>query len=310
MSHKSAEPSAGAAVPDAPAWFTSAIERPVESRTVTVADCPIHYLLWPGDSPRAVRRGLLFVHGGAAHANWWRFIAPFFTADYRVCALDLSGMGDSGRRPDYSSDLHVAEMRAVLADAGMGARPIVVGHSFGGFMTMKLAAHHGGELGGAVIVDSPVQSPDDVPLPPPPEPKSNTPKVYADFDAALKRFRLMPEQPCENDFIVDFIGRHSLRRVSGGWSWKFDPLVMGARRFGEPVHEDLQALSCRAALIFGEASALVSRRTARYMSGLMGASAPVVEIPEARHHVMLDQPLAFVAALRMLLESWSRSAPA
>jgi hypothetical protein len=31
---------------------------------------------------------------------------------------------------------------------------------------------------------------------------------------------------------------------------------------------------------------------------------PVVKVPEARHHVMLDQPLSFVAALRMLLDSW------
>jgi hypothetical protein len=31
-----------------------------------------------------------------------------------------------------------------------------------------------------------------------------------------------------------------------------------------------------------------------------------VEVPEAQHHVMLDQPLAFVAALRTLLQSWVR----
>jgi pimeloyl-ACP methyl ester carboxylesterase len=79
---------------------------------------------------------------------------------------------------------------------------------------------------------------------------------------------------------------------------------MGSRRFGEPVREYLQAVGCRAALIFGEKSALVSRATASYMSSLMGPRAPVVEVPEARHHVMLDQPLAFIAALRMLLDSW------
>jgi hypothetical protein len=43
------------------------------------------------------------------------------------------------------------------------------------------------------------------------------------------------------------------------------------------------------------------------MSSLMGPRAPVVEVPEARHHVMLDQPLGFVAALRMLLDSWMRT---
>jgi hypothetical protein len=36
---------------------------------------------------------------------------------------------------------------------------------------------------------------------------------------------------------------------------------MGSRRFGEPVREYLQAVGCRAALIFGEKSALVSRET-------------------------------------------------
>jgi pimeloyl-ACP methyl ester carboxylesterase len=79
---------------------------------------------------------------------------------------------------------------------------------------------------------------------------------------------------------------------------------MGSRRFGEPVREYLRAVGCRAALIFGEKSAIVSRETASYMSSLMGPRAPVVEVPEARHHVMLDQPLGFVAALRMLLDSW------
>jgi pimeloyl-ACP methyl ester carboxylesterase len=100
---------------------------------------------------------------------------------------------------------------------------------------------------------------------------------------------------------------HSLRRAEHGWVWKFDSEAMGSRRFGEPVREYLQAVGCRAALIFGEKSALVSRETASYMSSLMGPRAPVVEVPEARHHVMLDQPLAFVAALRMLLDSWMRN---
>jgi hypothetical protein len=45
------------------------------------------------------------------------------------------------------------------------------------------------------------------------------------------------------------------------------------------------------------------------MSSLMGPRAPVAEVPEARHHVMLelDQPLGFIAALRMLLNSWMRN---
>src|SRR5260221_12337267 len=117
----------------------------------------------------------------------------------------------------------------------------------------------------------------------------------------------MPPQSCENDFIVEFIARHSLMPVAGGWTWKFDGAAMGSRRFGEAFRGYLQTVRCPAALIFGEKSALVSRGTAAYMSSLMGPRAPIVGVPEAEHHGLLQQPLAFVAALRMLLESWIRA---
>jgi pimeloyl-ACP methyl ester carboxylesterase len=45
------------------------------------------------------------------------------------------------------------------------------------------------------------------------------------------------------------------------------------------------------------------------MFNLLGRAAPVVEIPQAQHHVMLDQPLALVAALRALLADWEHSTP-
>src|SRR5689334_7611632 len=124
----------------APDWFRWAISHPGQSRLVTVAGCPIHYLLWPRQSGEPGGRGLLFVHGGGAHSYWWSYIAPYFIRDFRVAAIDLSGMGDSGWRSEYSSDLRAQEIQAVIADARLGDRPFVVGHSFGGFMTMKVAS--------------------------------------------------------------------------------------------------------------------------------------------------------------------------
>lgn len=290
--------------PSAPAWFRWALAQPVTSNIVDVDGCPIHYLLWPQDNEREHGRGLLFVHGGGAHANWWRFIAPFFTRDFRIAALDLSGMGDSGRRDEYTAIQRADEMKAVIAAAELGSKPFVIGHSFGGFITMRFGAAYGDEIGGAIIVDSPIRRPQERENFKPPTMKQK--HVYESFETAIGRFRLLPAQACANDFIVDFIARHSVKRTDGGWTWKFDLGVLSRRRFGEPFHEHLQKVRCRAALIFGQSSALVSRETAAYMSELMGAEAPIVEIPEAQHHVMLDQPLAFVAALRALLDGWVR----
>jgi pimeloyl-ACP methyl ester carboxylesterase len=291
----------------APDWFHWALDRPQESRFVEVEGCPVHYLLWRGESPAADSRGLLLVHGGGAHARWWAFIAPFFTRYFRVAAIDLSGMGDSGQRSGYDAEMRAKEMRAVIGHGDLGALPFVVGHSFGGFMTMKFGAVHGDEIGGAVIVDSPIRSPEEEAKHPRSRFRMGSGRVYDEFEDALARFKLMPEQSCDNDFLVEYIGRHSLKSSGEGWTWKFHPGAMGARRFGEPFHEYLQAVRCRAALIFGQQSALVSRDTAAYMSSLMGPGAPIVEIPQAQHHVMLDQPLAFVAALRTLLDTWSRA---
>ena len=232
----------------APDWFRWAISRPCQSQFATVAGCQIHYLVWARESPRPGERGLLFVHGGGAHSHWWSYIAPYFTRDFRVAAIDLSGMGDSGWRAHYTSELRAEEIRAVMAAAQLGERPFVIGHSFGGFMTMKVASQYGVTLGGAVIVDSPIRSSEEEEKHPLTRPPMRNKRVHETFDAALARFRPMPEQLCDNPFIVEFIGRHSLRRAENGWVGKFDSEAMGSRRFGEPVREYLQAVGCRAAL--------------------------------------------------------------
>ena len=42
---------------------------------------------------------------------------------------------------------------------------------------------------------------------------------------------------------------------------------------------------------------------------VLDRNAPVVEIPCAYHHMMLDQPLALVRGLRTILADWEHSVP-
>jgi hypothetical protein len=83
--------------------------------------------------------------------------------------------------------------------------------------SITAGASRAGISGGAVIVDSPIRSPEEEARHPLERPPMGNKRVYETFDAALARFRLMPEQLCENHFIVEFIGRHSLRRAEEGW---------------------------------------------------------------------------------------------
>lgn len=289
----------------APGWFTWAINAPVSQHQVTIAGCNISYLDWSG--PRAsrgdTRPGLLLLHGGGAHARWWQFIAPFFEQTHRVVAMDLSGMGDSGHREEYSIELRAQEVDALLDELDFGKDTVVVGHSLGGLITTCFAATFGNRVAGCVLVDSPVLPPDAQPFPQPPtSPKAH--RIHPTLDAAVGRFRVVPTQPCDNDYILEFIAHHSLKRVGTGWQWKFDPVVFGPPDFGSPFREFLAEFQCPAAFVYGERSALVTASTASYMAGLLGPTTPVIAIPNAYHHVMLDEPLGFVCALRALFESW------
>jgi len=296
-----------------PEWFQAAVTTPVESRRVRAGECAVHYLYWPETSAARgainAAGGLLFLHGGGSHANWWRFIAPFMTGGRPAAAMDLSGMGDSGHRSVYSADLRAEEIQAVLDDAGFmtpgRAAPILVGHSFGGLTAMRYAALHGERLGGFVIAESPVRAPaaervhlasrrDARPLR----------RAYESYGDAWRRFRLRPRQSCRNDYIVEFIARHSVRRVEGGWTWKFDPVALTRDRHREPFRDYLRAVGCRTAFVYGERSALCTPEVLAYTRTLLPAETPFVGIPEGQHHLILDEPLAFVSALRAVLAGW------
>ena len=143
-------------LPDAPDWFVRALAVPRGDLEVDVDGCPIHALTFgvPGT------RGLVFVHGGGAHAHWWTHVAATFADGFRVVCVDLSGHGDSGHRPAYSLEQWTDEVMAV-ADAGdIDGPPVVVGHSMGGFVTIGTAARHGDAVSGAIVCDSPVTEPD------------------------------------------------------------------------------------------------------------------------------------------------------
>jgi pimeloyl-ACP methyl ester carboxylesterase len=283
----------------APAWFTQAVSTPAEDRFVSVDGCRIHYLR----RGQAAKPGLCFVHGGFAHAHWWDWIGPFFTDAFSVVALDLGGMGDSGHRANYSLDTFAEEVATVCAHAGLDDSPVVVGHSFGGLVALRTGARSGARIGGIVLVDFPIRPPAYEHERGQQRLTGRTKEIYPSLDAALDRFKLLPPQPCENAFIVDYIARRSLAEVTGGWSWKFDARIFDERDYGQPA-DDLARLACRVAAIYGERSALFPPEIRDYMAALLAGRSPMIAVPEAHHHLFLDQPLAFVVALRALLAAW------
>jgi pimeloyl-ACP methyl ester carboxylesterase len=293
----------GGAMPPAPEWFARAIAVEPERGFVEVGGVPIETLAW-GERGKP---GLILLHGNGAHADWWSFIAPFFANDHRVVALSWSGMGRSGHRDAYSFDLFVDELFAVGEAAGAfeGGPPHVVGHSFGGFLMMAAVARAGERFKAAVIVDTPFSPLDDPDRHRPPERSGKPHRPSATLPEALARFKLAPPQGCENLYIADFIARRSLKPVPEGWIWAFDPMTFGRLAVGDSF-ELLRNPSCPVALMWGDKSMLMPPARVASIRAVLPPGSPAIEIPDAEHHVMIDQPLAVVAALRGLFAGWPR----
>jgi pimeloyl-ACP methyl ester carboxylesterase len=299
------------ASPPPPRWFADALAVEPECVWPVVHGARIETLAWG----RRGAPGLLLLHGKMAHARWWSFIAPFFAASHRVVAPSFGGMGGSDWRDAYSVQTMADEAMAVAQAGGLlddaAQPPLVVGHSFGGFVALHCAQQHGARLAGVFALDTPLMSREQRQARVRPGLRQaiaqRPTKLYPSLAAALARFRFAPEQPCDNLYIADHIARTSLKPVTspdGGaaWTWRFDPKVA-------PVGPGNAALAlseaaCPVAIGWGAESALVTPPVARYMGELAGPAAPRIEIPAARHHVMVDQPLALVSALRALLQTW------
>jgi len=286
-------------MPPHPVWFEKALAMPTEAGRVTVEGAEIVWKAW-GDRGQP---GVILIHGGVAHKQWWDAIAPFISEGRRIVAIDLSGMGDSGHRDIYRMPLYAQEVKAVAHDAGLfdAGKPFVVGHSFGGFVTMVSSMEFGDELAGAIILDSPVR--------PPEEQRSSSPpqrggKTYEKLETAIARFRLLPPQPCETVYVVDHIARNSLKAVEGGWSWKFDPNLWAKLEYQRRDPEVLRdSAKCPLAFFRGSDTSLVTDDIWTFMRDTFGPDTPMISIPDAQHHLILDQPLAVASALETLMQS-------
>jgi pimeloyl-ACP methyl ester carboxylesterase len=286
------------AVPAAPAWAEQALLTEPEAAFLDVEGAQVEVLAWG----KRGAPGILLLHGNGAHARWWSFLAPLIAAEgYRVAALSFSGMGASDWREHYTMDLFAAEMEAASDWAGLaasGRAPVLAGHSFGGFPALVAFERAPQRWSALVTLDSSIPPPQDEWRGPPTRSTPN--RIYGDLVSALARFRLAPPQPCANHWALDWIARHSLKAVEGGWTWRFDPFMW--QKFERPSSNDVAArLSGRIWVLRGERSILMDARTWDYMQTLFPRGTRFVTVPQARHHMMLDEPLAVAAVLNTIL---------
>jgi pimeloyl-ACP methyl ester carboxylesterase len=298
----------GGEQPPAPAWFEWAISQAPERSTYVVEGGDIELLTW-GERGKP---GLLFLHGDSAHADWWSFTAPFFASDWRCAAISWSGMGGSARRDSYTFETWATEAIAAIDAAGLdddGQGVMIVAHSMGGYPAL-IASARCERIRGVIALDSaiiPISMREGVP-----QPKPRPHRIYATQAEALARFRFMPPTVGDLHYTIDLIARRGLEQVEGGWRWRFDPEIWQdiPLRSGDHIGDLPRKARCPLAMILGEASELIRSDISAYMRSVYPEETPFIGIPEAGHHIMVDQPLALVAALRACFAYWPKGSDA
>jgi esterase len=264
---------------------------PYTDRYVEIAGLKLHLQ----DYGTAGKPPMLCVHGSAAHAHWFDFVAPGFTADYHVLAPDQRGHGDSewDRSPEpdytyarYAADLHELTEKLDLRDF------ILIGHSMGGLVSIVYAATYPGRAKAFIMIDSSVNMSADR-IASMNAVGNREGSSYPDQGEFVANFKIRPSGSSATPDIVRHLGTYSGRQFEDGrWRSKVDRNVYARREFKNlfPYWDNIKI---PALLMRGDHSQRISPEV---VAGVR-ARAPQVEVDEVAgcdHHVTLDNPLGFV----------------
>jgi pimeloyl-ACP methyl ester carboxylesterase len=268
--------------------------------SVVVNGLRLSFLEWEAPD----RPVVCFLHGGSAHAHWFDHVTPALAGRFHMVALDQRGHGESewARPPAYATESFASDLLGVF-DAFGWRQAALVGHSMGGHNAMSFSAWHPARVSALVIVDSRPSIPVDrldrlrtrgmVTLRP-----------YPTQEAAAASFRLLPRETMAEPALLAHLGRSGVVERDGHWVYRFDPASNGQR---QPVDAWtlVDRITAPTLVVRGELSPNFTREMAdKLRAAIPGAK--YVEIPGAYHHLVLDNPQAFVQAVDPFLTTTLR----
>ena len=251
---------------------------------------------------------ILLMHGANYFDSYdWIRVAEALATDREVASFDKRGFGESGWSPskDYSVDANMGDILAVIAGLKWD-RPIVVGHSASGRLSITFAANFPEKISRLVVVDSGMARDEgggDRPT------VGNPPLVFELVEVAMAHFAKLSNPPRISHDRER--AEAALVKVEKGYMLKRDPDFRNTRpqdegaslpqRASRDVWQDLAAVKCPTLMVRG-------LRSDRYTPEILARIArdyPNIEWATAnsQHDVADQAPQELVAAIRKFAAS-------
>jgi pimeloyl-ACP methyl ester carboxylesterase len=281
------------------AGFTWRTKRKIESalppigRFIEIDGEKIHYL----DAGRKAGPPIVMVNGLSGNMLNFSYLLDLLTDEFRVILLDRPGCGYSTRADDRPANLRAqGDFVASFITALSLDRPLLVGHSMGGSISLALALDHPSCIGGLALI-----APATHPVSSPPKPFKGlailspwlrkivgwtlaTPVALANRDATM--FELFAPDPVAPDFATRGGGLLALR-PSAFYAASVDMISSGADFPGMVARYPTLTVPVR--ILYGEGDRILDVETHGYS---MPREVPglLLETIQAGHMIPVTHP--------------------
>lgn len=254
------------------------------------------------DYGSAGKPAMLCLHGGAANAHWYDFVAAGFSADYHVRALDFRGHGDSqwhpGEPPVYGYLRHAADVDELARKLDLRDF-ILIGHSMGGMIGSIYTATYPGRVKAFILVDTTIRMTEQR-ISTFNQVANRSSRSYKTQTEFIANYRVHPGGSSAAPEIMRHIAAASGRCFEDGlWRHKFDRRVYANRTLVDSFGM-WNKIKVPALLMKGERSARINPETIAEVKP-RAPQIEVAEVPHCDHHITLDNPAGFIESTRKFL---------
>ena len=274
------------------------------SRNTVLNHQRFHYLEWgdPKNPP------VVLLHGGNQSAHAWDLVSLNLSADYHVYALDQRGHGDSewSRGAHYGINDMKADATAFLRSLDDERKPVLVGHSMGGMVSLATTLADPSLVSALAVIDMG------------PEISEVGTKMIRSFvgrnvefddleeflDSVEKYDPYRSREHIERTVKYNLIRRADGRYVSKADRRRYEHRDAGARLPGAPTLAEVAELNLPVLCVRGGESNVLDAAAARRFADTL-PQGQLVTVPDCGHNVASQNTRGFLDAIRPFLAAQS-----